>query len=74
MQGTTTFGTLIAQNKESFVYLNKVDQRMRFNNSDDPIYYAFDCLDNRPLGSLAKEFVTDSIYEITKFISNVITK
>lgn len=68
----THFGTLIAQNKESFVYLNKNDRRMRFNNSQDPIYFAFDYLESKSVSELAKEFVQDSIYEISTFISNIV--
>jgi len=68
----TQFGKLIAQNKDSLVYLNKNDRRMRFNNSQDPIYFAFDYLENRPVSTLAKEFVSDSVYEIRNFISKII--
>ena len=68
----TQFGTLIAQNKDSLVYLNKNDRRMRFNNSRDPIYYVFDCIENRPIKTLAKEFVKDSFFEIANFVSKVV--
>ena len=68
----TQFGTLIVQNKDSLVYLNKNDRRMRFNNSQDPIYFAFDYIENRPVSALAKEFVEDSVYEIRNFISKII--
>ena len=68
----TQFGTLIAQNKDSLLYLNKNDRRMRFNNSKDPIYFAFDYIENRPVSTLAKEFVEDSVYEIKNFISKII--
>ena len=68
----TQFGTLIAQNRDSLVYLNKNDRRMRFNNSQDPIYFAFDYIENRPVSALAKEFVEDSVYEIRNFISKII--
>ena len=45
---------------------------MRFNNSQDPIYYVFDCIENRPITTLAKEFVKDSFHEITNFVSKVV--
>ena len=75
MQATaskTQFGELLAQRKDSLFYLNKEDRRMRFNNSQDPIYFAFDYLENRPVSVLAKEFVEDSVYEVKKFISSII--
>ena len=68
----TQFGTLIAQNKDTFVYLNKNDRRMRFYNAQDPIYFCFDYVENRPVAELAKEFVKDSIYEITNFVSKIV--
>lgn len=45
---------------------------MRFNTSKDPIYYVFDCVDNRPLSTLAKEFAKDTLFEITNFVSKVV--
>lgn len=68
----TQFGTLIAQNKDSLVYLNKNDRRMRFNNAQDPIYFAFNYIEDRPVSTLAKEFVEDSVYEVKRFISKII--
>ena len=53
-------------------YLKIKDKRMRFNNSQDPIYFVFDCIENRPLSVLAKEFVKDSIFEAKKFVSKVV--
>lgn len=57
---------------EDFEYINKKDKRMRFNNSKDPIYYVFDVIENRPIKTLAKEFVKDSFFEITNFVSKVV--
>lgn len=57
---------------EDYDYLEKRDKRMRFNNAQDPIYYVFDCIENRPIKTLAKEFVKDSFYEITNFVSKVV--
>lgn len=76
------FGTLVrktsakAQSKEfkieDYNYLEKQDRRMRFNNSKDPIYYVFDVIENRPVSTLAKEFVKDSFFEAVNFVSKVV--
>lgn len=68
----TAFGTLIAQNRDNLEYLNKNDRRMRFNNSQDPIYFLFEHVENKPVSTLAKEFVQDTIYDICNFVSKVI--
>ena len=72
------FGTMVKptrsrrkQTKE-FNYLEAKDSRMRFNNAKDPIYYIFDCIENRPVRTLAKEFVKDSFFEIANFVSKVV--
>jgi hypothetical protein len=57
---------------EEIQYLKKKDKRMRFNNSQDPIYYVFDCIENRPIDVLAKEFVKDSVFEVINFVSKVV--
>lgn len=57
---------------EDFRYLEKKDRRMRFNNSQDPIYFVFDCIENRPVSVLAKEFVKDSLVEAFNFVSKVV--
>ncbi len=80
--GNGQFGTLIRKrtrrksNKgfsyEDYTFLDKKDRRMRFNNARDPIYYVFECIENRPVSTLAKEFVKDTIFEITNFVSKVV--
>lgn len=81
MTKTKKFGTITArkQNKDNKLFkiddiamLQKNDRRMRFNNARDPIYYIFDCIENRPVKTLAKEFVRDSFFEITNFVSKVV--
>lgn len=57
---------------EDYTFLDKNDKRMRFNNCKDPIYYVFDCIENRPVTTLAKEFVKDAFFEITSFVSKVV--
>ena len=59
-------------NIEDYNYLEKKDRRMRFNNSKDPIYYVFDVIENRPIKTLAKEFVKDSFFEAVNFVSKVV--
>lgn len=49
--------------------LDQKDIRMRFKNSRDPLYIAFDYIDNRPVQELAVEFVKDSLFDIVNFIS-----
>lgn len=70
------FGTLIKPTKarrvKEFNYLEQKDKQMRFNNARDPIYYVFDCIENRPITTLAKEFVKDSLFETVNFISKVV--
>lgn len=76
--GNGQFGSLLRKRKqqnqttefniEDFNYLEKSDRRMRFNNSKDPIYYVFDVIENRPIKTLAKEFVKDSFFEIANFV------
>lgn len=57
---------------EDFDYLSQKDRRMRFNNSKDPIYYVFNVIENRPIKTLAKEFVKDSIVDVIHFVSKVV--
>jgi len=59
-------------NIEDYNYLAQADRRMRFNNAKDPIYYVFDVIENRPIKTLAKEFVKDSFFEIANFVTNVV--
>ena len=51
--------------------LDKKDRRMRFKNSKDPVYVAFDYLDKQPLKKLAIDFVKDSITDIIVFVSKL---
>lgn len=57
---------------QEFIYLDTVDSRMRFNNSKDPIYFAFEYLEKRSITQLAGDLVKDSLFEITNFISKVV--
>ena len=49
--------------------IDKKDLRMRFKNSRDPLYIAFDYIDNRPVQELAVDFVKESLFDIVNFIS-----
>ena len=75
------FGTLTKRTKkvedkefniEDYNYLAQKDKRMRFNTSKDPTYYVFDVIENRPISTLAKEFVKDSFFEAVNFVSQVV--
>ena len=80
--GNGQFGSLLRKRKQSaenpefniedYNYLAQKDRRMRFNNSKDPIYYVFDVIENRPISTLAKEFVKDSFFEAVNFVSQVV--
>ena len=70
--GTMTRRASRRKSIEDFKYLENKDRRMRFNNSQDPIYFVFDCIENRPVSTLAKEFVKDTFFEITNFVSRVV--
>lgn len=47
------------------------DPRMRFRNSQDPIYVAYNYVDNQPISKLAQSFVKDRIQGVVKFISKL---
>ncbi len=65
-------GLLKTNSSSEFNYFAAKDRRMRFNTAKDPIYYVFDCIENRPIKTLAKEFVKDSFFEIANFVSQVV--
>lgn len=52
-------------------FIGKKDKRMRFNNAQDPIYYAFNVLDERSLIDLMKDFVNDTIFEVSNYVSKM---
>ncbi|MFI3300275.1 MAG: hypothetical protein R3Y28_02525 [Candidatus Gastranaerophilales bacterium] len=76
--GTGQFGELVSSRRKkkntrnNFDYLAAEDKRMRFNNSQDPIFYVFDCIENRSVPTLAKEFVKDSFFEIANFVAKAV--
>ena len=47
------------------------DPRMRFRNSQDPIYVAYQYVDNQPLSKLAQSFVKEQVNGVIKFISKI---
>lgn len=76
-----TFGSFTAKRQRkdnaefditTYNFIGKKDRRMRFNTSKDPIYYIFDCIENRPIKTLAKEFVKDTFFDIAKFVSKTV--
>jgi hypothetical protein len=77
--GSGKYSSLRRRKKQSsekkaaeFSYLDSNDLRMRFNNSKDPIYAAFAYLENRSVTDLMVDFVQDSFFEITNFVSKVV--
>lgn len=75
--GNGQFGSLTRrQNKQttkkSTTALDMNDPRMRFRNSADPIYVAYEYIDNQPLSELATSFVKESVFEIMNFVSKVV--
>ena len=63
------FESFLDKNKGNLEYLNKNDRRMRFNNAKDPIYFAFNFVDNRPIKAIVRDFFNDMIYEIKKIFT-----
>ena len=63
---------ITSENLADYTFIGKNDKRMRFNNSKDPIFYVFDVIENRPIKTLAKEFVKDSFFEAVNFVSKVV--
>ena len=52
-------------------FIGKKDKRMRFNNAQDPIFYAFNVLDERSLVDLMRDFVNDTMFEVSSFVSKI---
>ena len=52
-------------------FINKKDARMRFKNSKDPIYVAFDFIDKQPVSQLAVDFVKDSVADVMSFVTQI---
>ena len=52
-------------------FIGKKDKRMRFNNAQDPIFYAFNVLDERSLVDLMRDFVNDTMFEVSNFVSKI---
>jgi hypothetical protein len=52
-------------------FIGRKDKRMRFNNAKDPIFYAFNVLDERSLGDLMRDFVNDTMFEVSNFVSKL---
>ena len=62
---------LTMNNIFSGVEITGNDPRMRFRNSQDPIYVAYEYVDNQPISKLAQSFVKDQIKGVIKFISKI---
>jgi hypothetical protein len=59
------------ETSNEFKYLKTSELTMKFNNSRDPIYYAFEYLEKRSVPQLMNDFIQDSFFEITNFVSKV---
>lgn len=60
--------------KDAIIDLDHADNRMRFNNSQDPIHFVFDYIEDKPVKVLAKEFAKETLEDIAKFVSKVTKK
>jgi hypothetical protein len=60
------------ENSNEFKYLKTSELTMKFNTSKDPIYYVFENLESRSVTQLMGDFIQDSFFEITNFVSKVI--
>ena len=45
------------------------NDRMRFRNSQDPLYVAYDFVEKQPLSTIFKGFVRDNIINIKNFFA-----
>ena len=70
-RGYTPMRRMAAPSKDSKKPVYQKDLRMRFKNSKDPAYIAFEFLDNQPISRLAADFVKDSFFEFVEFMNNV---
>lgn len=60
-------------NLEEFSYLqSSEDLTMQFSKARDPIYVLFAKVEDKSIPGLMKDFVKDSFFEITNFVSKVI--
>ena len=57
------------QQKRQPVYSK--DARMRFKNSKDPVYVAFDYIDKQSIPQLAADCVQDLLFDVMHFFNNV---
>lgn len=58
---------------QEFSYLkSSQDLTMKFCSSKDPIYFAFEYMENRSLSELMGDFVKDSFFGVANFVSKVV--
>jgi len=58
----------------SFRYLANNDLTMQFDSSKDPIYFAFEYLEQRTVPQLVGDFLQDTFFEISSLVSKVVKK
>lgn len=57
--------------RKVFDEMDRANIRTTFKQASDPVYLAFKHIDNKPLPTLAKEFVQDSTNDFIEFISKI---
>lgn len=59
---------------KQFRYLANNDLTMQFSDERDPLYFAFTYMEQRTVGQLLGDFIEDSFFEISRFVSQVMRK
>ena len=72
MAASLSMNSYTAEAMFAGVSISGNDPRMRFRNSKDPIYVAYDCIDNQPISTLARVFVKDRVKGLIKFVSKIV--
>ena len=65
------FFTIDGELKENLDRLDKLSLRISFKQASDPIYFAFDYIDSKPLSKVVKEFASETLTDVCGFISSM---
>ncbi len=57
--------------KVDFELIERKDRQMRFRNSKDPIYGAFNVVDNQSVSKLFVEFIKDITFDVKNAIKKL---
>lgn len=63
-----------AGTSKQFRYLANNDLTMQFSDARDPVYFAFEFMEKRSLSQLMGDFIQDSFFEISRFVSKTARK